>query len=171
MFRKLASQSGVWVVVGVLLGIAVTLVLQGRPMYATATDHADEFAIATALREDAIELVYLLDYRTGRLVSTSLNQQTGQFLPFAERNLASDFGLTGGRSATKPKFAMVTGISELVSRAGVPVRHALYVVELNSGRLNAYTTLYGGQGAGGAQNTAINVVSSIELRAAPVRAQ
>lgn len=172
MFRKLAGQSGVWVVVGVILGTVATLMLQARPTFATATDHADDFAVATAFLEEGLEIVYILDYRTGRLVSTALNRQTAQFLPLAERNLAQDFALPTGRAASKPKFVMVTGIAELASRSGVPVRHALYVAELNSGRLCAYTTFYRGQAAGGLQNTNIDIVNAVAFRpTAPVRAQ
>jgi hypothetical protein len=177
MFLKLRGQSGVWVVVGVILGMAATWLLQARPTLATATDHADEFAIATAFLEEGLEMVYILDYRTGRLVSTGLNRLGGQaqpqFLPLAERNLAQDFALSTGRAATKPKFVMVTGIAaELPSRAGVPMRHALYVAELNSGRLCAYTTLYRGQGVGGVQGAVIDIVNTAAFRpTAPIRAQ
>jgi hypothetical protein len=115
--------------------------LQGQPAQATATDHADDFSIATGHVAADLEAVYLLDFKTGSLLGSVMNKQTGEFQQFYKRELAADFGLT---AKAKPKFLMVTGAMQS-ARAQVPIYHVLYVAELNSGKLAAYAMPYKGE--------------------------
>ena len=144
MLRKLSNQSAFWMLAGICVGLGIALVFHGQPSYATATDHADDFAIATGHLTLEREAVYVLDFKSGSLVGTVMNSQTGQFQAFFKRELAADFGLNARQKA---KFIMVTGAMQAAT-AKVPINHVLYVAELNSGKLGAYIMPYRGEQAG-----------------------
>src|SRR5206468_10489490 len=97
-------------------------------------DHAEDFAIATGHLTTEKEAVYLLDFKSGSLLGTVMNRQSGQFQQFFKRELSADFGLNARQ---KPKFIMVTGAMQN-AQAKVPINHVLYVAELTSGKLCAY---------------------------------
>lgn len=141
MLQKVTNPSAVWLLTGLVLGLGVALFLQGQPVQATATDHADDFSIATGHVTADLEAVYLLDFKTGSLLGTVMNKQTGKFQSFYKRELQADFGLTPRQ---KPKFIMVTGAMQSAT-AQVPIHHVLYVAELNSGKLAAYGMPYRGE--------------------------
>jgi hypothetical protein len=141
MLQKMTNSSAVWLLTGLVLGVGIALLLQGQPAQATATDHADDFAIATGHVTADLEAVYLLDFKTGSLLGSVMNKQTGEFQNFYKRELAADFDLKG---KAKPKFLMVTGAMQS-ARAQVPIYHVLYVAELNSGKLAAYAMPYRGE--------------------------
>jgi hypothetical protein len=151
MFRALSGHSGAWLLAGLV---------QGQPSYAVATDHADDFAIATGPLTNELEAVYLLDFKSGRLMGSVLNRQAGKFQAFYERNLASDFNLA---ARAKPKFIMVTGVAQ-VARAQVPINHCLYVAEVNSGKMAAYFMPYRGDRAGGVASDELQVLDVIPFR-------
>jgi hypothetical protein len=169
MFKKHGNQSAVWLLIGLVAGLGVAGVFQAQPSFATATDHADEFAIATGpLNDGTIEAVYLLDFKTGSLLGTVMSRQAGKFQAYYKRDLGPDFGLKAGQ---KPKFIMVTGLMQATT-SQVPIGHALYVAELNSGKINAYIMPYRGDVAGGTTAQALIPLDSISFRQqANVRAQ
>lgn len=168
MLSKVSTQSAVWLLVGLLMGIGMVIFLQGQPAQATATDHSDEFAIATGHLTTEIEAVYLLDFKTGLLQGTVMNRQTGKFQSFFKRELAQDFALNARQ---KPKFIMVTGAMQN-ARAQVPVNHVLYVAELNSGKLTAYFMPYKGDVVQGTTSDALMPLDFTQFRAAQgLRAQ
>jgi hypothetical protein len=161
MFSKVSNQSAVWLLAGLLAGVGLVVMLQGQPAQATATDHSDDFAIATGHLTTEIEAVYLLDFKTGYLQGTVMNRQTGKFQSFYKRELAQDFDLKGRQ---KPKFIMVTGsMQSAVSQ--VPVNHVLYVAELNSGKLAAYAMPYRGEVRAGTTSEVLMVLDSTLFRA------
>jgi hypothetical protein len=151
MLSKVPNQSAIWLLTGLLVGIGLVVMLQGQPAQATATDHSDDFAIATGHLTVEMEGVYLLDFKTGFLQGTVMNRQTGKFQQFYKRELAQDFDLKGRQ---KPKFIMVTGaMQSAVSQ--VPINHVLYVAEINSGKLKAYTMPYRGEVRAGTTSEAL----------------
>jgi hypothetical protein len=160
MFSKVSNQSAVWLLTGLLAGVGMVVFLQGQPAQATATDHSDEFAIATGHITTEIEAVYLLDFKTGYLQGTVMNRQSGKFQNFYKRELAQDFGLTG---RAKPKFIMVTGAMQS-AQAQVPVNHVLYVAELNSGKLAAYFMPYRGDVRQGTTSDALMPLDFTQFR-------
>jgi hypothetical protein len=166
MARKLASPGMVLLLVGLVLGLGGALLV--RPAQAVATDHSDEFAIATGFLSTELEAVYLLDFKAGQLLGTVLNSQSGQFQDTYKRDLTKDFSLNPRQ---KPKFIMVTGAFR-VAAAQVPVNHVLYVAELNSGRMGAYYMPYRGERIGGVVTEELKVMHIVPFRqTAPLRQQ
>ena len=163
----LATQKTVWVLLGLVFGLGAALFLQGQPSFATATDHTEDFAIATGFLTPELEAVYLLDFKSGRLMGTVLNRQKGAFQHGYERMLANDFGLTARQ---KPKFMMVTGMVQ-VATAQVPINHVLYVAEVNSGKMVAYFMPYRGETVRGTASEELQVLDAVAFRQGLVRPQ
>lgn len=141
MLQKMTNPSAVWLLTGLVLGLGIALFVQGQPVQATATDHSDDFSIATGHVSAELEAVYLLDFKTGSLLGSVMNRQNGKFQSFYKRELQADFGLTAKQ---KPKFIMVTGAMQSAV-AQQPIYHVLYVAELNTGKLAAYGMPYRGE--------------------------
>ncbi|MBI3469660.1 MAG: hypothetical protein HY000_42220 [Planctomycetes bacterium] len=167
MRRVLTAQNAVWVLLGLVFGLGTALFLPGQPSYATATDHSDDFAIATGILANDLESVYLLDFKSGRLMGTVLNRQSGKFSHFYERNLANDFGLA---ARAKPKFMMVTGLVN-VATAQVPINNVLYVAEVSSGKMVAYFMPYRGETVRGTTSEELQVLDGVAFRQGLVRPQ
>ena len=167
MRRVLTVQNAVWVLLGLVFGLGTAMFMQGQPSYATATDHTDDFAIATGPLTPELEAVYLLDFKSGRLMGTVLNRQKGVFQHGYERMLTNDFGLSARQ---KPKFMMVTGMIQ-VATAQVPINHVLYVAEVNSGKMVAYFMPYRGETARGTTSEELQVLDGIAFRQGLVRPQ
>jgi hypothetical protein len=162
MFKKIGSQSAVWLLIGLVAGLGIAVMFQAQPSYATATDRNDEFAIATGpLTNDfSIEAVYLLDFKTGSLFGTAMSKQTGQFQQLFRRDIAKDFGLKAGQ---KPKFIMCTGLMQ-ISKARVPIYHVLYVGEVSTGNLAAYYMPYRGEVPGATTSEELQLLHGIPFR-------
>ena len=160
MLRKMSNPSALCVLCGLVLGLGLALILQGQPSFATATDHADDFSIATGHMTVELEGVYVLDFKAGKLLGTVMNRQSGKFQQFYERNLAEDFALN---LRQKPKFIMVTGAMQS-ARAQVPLNHVLYVAELNSGRMGAFYMPFRGELAKGTVSEQLQVLDIIPFR-------
>ena len=168
MVRKLTNQSAVWLLIGLVVGVGLTFFMQGQPAQATATDHSDDFAIATGHLTIQLEAVYLLDFKSGQLLGSVMNRQAGEFQQSFRRDLSKDFALNPRQ---KPKFIMVTGDFES-ARAQVPVNHVLYVAELNSGRVGAYIMPYRGEQIRGTTTEELQLLHMVPFRqAAPLRQQ
>ena len=167
MRRVLTSQNAVCLLLGLVFGLGSVLFMQGQPSYATATDHSDDFAIATGMLLPELEAVYLLDFKSGKLMGTVLNRQTGKFQQSYVRNLADDFALA---ARAKPKFMMVTGMVQ-VARAQVPISHVLYVAEVNSGRMAAYFMPYRGETTRGTTSEELQILDAVPFRQGLVRPQ
>src|SRR5690606_31555016 len=108
MRDRVLDHRGVWVVLGLVAGLAVTAFWPHEQAYAVATDRDAHFAITTLNVGviDPIEGVFVLDFLTGSLRGAVLNRQVGKFTAFYERDLAVDFGLD---PKTEPRFAIVSG--------------------------------------------------------------
>jgi len=73
--------------------------------------------------------VWLLDYRSGRLLGTVIDHSTGTIRGWAEVDLVQEFGLPPRQDA---RFLMTTG---QVNQS----QSALYITEVNSGKFGIYT--------------------------------
>ncbi len=160
MGKKLTSSSGAWLLTGLVIGLGIAMFFQGQPTYATATDHSDDFSISTGHLTAELEAVYLLDFKTGTLLGSVMSRQTGKFQNFYRRELAADFGLAAKQ---KPKFIMVTGAMQS-AQANVPINHALYVAELNTGKLCAYYMPYRGEMRSGSTTESLMPLDATQFR-------
>lgn len=116
----------------------VSSLLSHLPVHAMATQGHDNFVIATGFVGDGLEGIYFLDFLTGDLKATVINERAGGFNSFFEYNISEDFNLTQVRN---PKYLMVTGVARDMTTSGPGGQMAdcvLYVIEATSGQLVAY---------------------------------
>jgi len=140
-----------WLVGGILLGIAATVLYlsDSRPALAASNDRYEDFVIctgacATAPRDatghmDPTEGVWLLDYRTGKLLGTVMDKGRGKIVGWAEVDLVSEYGV---RPKDPVHFVMTTGA---ISTG----QSVLYVAETTSGKLGVYSMASRTDGKGG----------------------
>jgi hypothetical protein len=130
--------------VGLGVGVAVTLSYLGqpRPVGAASSDRFQDYVLATGavtvkpgVQTDG---VWMLDYRSGKLLGTVIDRHQGKIVGWAEVDLTQQF-------AVKPlqdvHFMMVTGY---VTQG----QSALYVAETNTGKFGVYTMGPGPNGSG-----------------------
>jgi hypothetical protein len=133
-------NSAVMLVVGLSLGLGIGWLLFGTQKTAQASngDRFEDFILCTgpvagggARHNQGVELdgVWLLDYRTGKLLGTTVDRNTGKLLAWSEVDLVSEFNLPP-RAAVH--FLMTTGT---VSRGTA----ALYLAETTTGKMAVYT--------------------------------
>jgi hypothetical protein len=123
-----------WLLAGLFLGFAGTSLYYGPIRVAEAGDSRHEDYILCTGRADInpkfpTDGVWLLDYRSGKLLGTVIQRKTGKIMGFAEVDLVAEFGL-------KPKqnvhFLMTTGTVD-------EGQSALYLAETSTGKLGVYT--------------------------------
>lgn len=138
MFGSDRTRPAMYLVVGLLLGIAAGSLFPHAPLHAVATDRFENFAICTAPADGETEALFFLDFITGELKAAVLNPQTGDFRTFFQRNILQDFG---GEQLAKPRFLMISGMFEARNITGRPptAKACVYVAELSGGVLCAYT--------------------------------
>ena len=83
MARWMTRSRGMWLVVGVVVGVAVASVWPRTMLQAVATDRAENFAIATGSADGEVEGVFTLDFLTGDLTGAVLSPNTMNFTPQA----------------------------------------------------------------------------------------
>jgi hypothetical protein len=123
---------------GLVLGLLLGGLWPNTPLHAVATDHSENFAIATGYCDEDIEAVWSLDFLTGDLRAVALSKQTGTFNAFFARNILADLGIDPGRN---PRFLIATGRADLRRTGGArqfPSRSILYVAEVSTGVVGAY---------------------------------
>jgi hypothetical protein len=157
----------VWLALGAIGGLAATGVWPTAPLHAVATDHGENFAIATGLVDDSgVEALYVLDFVTGNLKGAVLSNlmSSGGFQTTWEANVLADLTKsvtvlnakvkqenamrrTKGLPARpevqvpqSPRYMLVTGTSDL--RRGSarvrPSRSVVYVAEATTGVVLVY---------------------------------
>ncbi|MBW3541701.1 MAG: hypothetical protein KY476_15645 [Planctomycetes bacterium] len=145
--NKLDSRTA-WLVLGMMAGLGVSFLWPHEPTKAAVTDRGDKFALATVPVKDitiggfrdSLDGVFVLDFLTGRLTGGVLNNKTGQFWHRYFRNVAADFNVN---PEVTPQYAIVSGTTGLAGRGGVtPANGTIYVAELTSGKIIAYTFPY-----------------------------
>ena len=149
MAKRFSERPVAWLLLGLLAGVLLAGFWSAQPTYAVATDRMEQFAIATGPVTPGMEALYVLDFLTGQLQALIMQRQTGKFATQVVRNVAADFELS---PRDKPQFLMVTGMADL-SVGGQMPQSVLYVAELKSGQLMAYTFPFRGERVGGVQQT------------------
>jgi hypothetical protein len=125
----------IWLATGILLGAlgAWLLFAPPRPAHAAGNDRFEDFILCTgpvAINANTpTDGVWLLDYRTGKLLATLIDRAFGKIGGWAEVDLAAEFGLKAKQDV---HFMMTTG-SITNGQA------ALYIAETTSGRFGIYT--------------------------------
>ena|SRR5438874_1714236 len=132
---KSASQL-LFLAVGVMLGAAAAILGLGAPRMAEArsNDRFEDFVICTGAcavnPRSPLDGVWLLDYRTGKLMGTVIDRNKGGTIAgWAEVDLASEFNIAPKAPA---HFLMTTG----TITAG---QAALYIAEVTTGKFGVYT--------------------------------
>jgi hypothetical protein len=124
----------IWLVGGMALGALAALLYFGqpKPVYA-ANDRFEDFILCTgavALNpRSPTDGVWLLDYRSGKLLGTVIDRGAGKIVGWAEVDLTAEFGVPPRQNV---HFLMTTG----------NIAHgqaALYVAETTTGKLGLYT--------------------------------
>jgi hypothetical protein len=127
---------------GIGLGVVGTLVYLGqpRPVGAASNDRFQDYILATGavtvkpgVQTDG---VWMLDYRSGKLLGTVIDKNQGKITGWAEVDLAGQFEV---KPLQDVHFMMVTGY---VTQG----QSALYVAETTTGKFGVYTM---GPGPGG----------------------
>src|SRR5262249_26454924 len=123
-----------WLITGLVLGIGVTAcyLLSGHQAQA-ANDRFEDYIICTGAvgvtPRAPTDGVWLLDYRSGKLLGTVIDRSVGKILGWAEVDLVTEFGIPPRQNV---HFLMTTGN---ISQG----QAALYVAETTSGKLAVYT--------------------------------
>ncbi len=163
----MASTRRNWVI-GLSLGVLVGLILGGfwpnTRLHAVATDHMENFCMATGYVDESVEAVFFLDSLTGALRGGVLSNQTPGFQARYEANVLADLARTvteanvriGQENTVRkregvlpqpevrlpkaPRFMMVTGAMDLRRGAAraQPGRSVIYVLETTTGVVLAY---------------------------------
>jgi len=123
-----------WLALGLILGVAGTgmFVASSRPAEA-ANDRYEDYVLCTGpvavqARTDT-DGVWLLDYRSGKLLGTVIDRNLGKIISWAEVDLVSEFGIQPKQNV---HFMMTTGT---ITRG----QAAVYVAETTTGRIGIYT--------------------------------
>lgn len=134
------TKKSLGVVVGMIVGLGIGLGYRGvnQPVWAMVDRHEESIlctgpvAVAQGSKTDGI---WLLDYRTGRLLGTLIDRNSGKVANWAEVDLASEFGVAPRNNV---HFMMITG-SIAQGQA------ALYLAETVSGKFGVYTMGHDGR--------------------------
>lgn len=155
-----------WLVCGIVIGLAVALYWPHEPAMADTIDRSDKFAMASVRTQvGSSEAVFVLDFVTGRLVGAAYHSQTGSFSQRFFRNIAADFNIDAG---TPAQYSMVPAFIEVraggtAAGGGTPASGALYVGEMNSGKVILYGFMYRASPRGG-QMTPLQPIGNFSFR-------
>jgi hypothetical protein len=132
---KTANQL-LFLAVGIFLGVIGTFFGLSSPpsAHARPNDRYGDFVICTGQcavnPRSPLDGVWLLDYRTGKLMGTVIDRNVGgKIIGWAEVDLANEFNIAPN---TQVHFLMTTG----VITAG---QAALYIAETTTGKFGVYT--------------------------------
>jgi hypothetical protein len=140
--RRLQSLGGVFFGVTAGLILAALYFGQPKPAGAASNDRYEDYIMCTGavsinprVQTDGL---WLLDYRSGKLLGTVVDKTTGKIVGFAEVDLTAEFGLVAKQDV---HFLMTTGhITQGQS--------ALYLAETSTGKFGVYTMGPGNNGMG-----------------------
>ncbi|HEY1068673.1 MAG TPA: hypothetical protein VGE52_21295 [Pirellulales bacterium] len=165
MLRQLHKSRIAWLGLGVIVGMVMAGVWPQSRAHAVATDRYENFAMCTGPIDGDNEALYVLDSLTGVVQGLVLNPQTGKFAVRYVRNILADMSLP---ATTAPKFLMVTGACRIAARGGVGLNRTslsqLYVAELTTGRIVAYTLPWAGNNLAGAVPTELILLDGAAFR-------
>jgi hypothetical protein len=124
-----------WMVVGMMLGaLGVGAWFMKAPSAVAGTsDRHEDYIMCTGSAMTTLRVptdgVWMLDYRTGKLLGTVIDRNSGKIDGWAEVDLVNEFNLA---PRSNVHFLMTTG-QIAVGQA------ALYVAETTSGKIGVYT--------------------------------
>ena len=127
-----------WLALGMLAGVAIASIWPHEPLRAASSDRNQKFAMITCHVGNGNEGVFVLDFLTGRLTGACVGKVQGvtQFQYFYLRNVAEDFQVAGQGEAY---YAISAGQVDIQARGNAQFgSSAIYVAELNSGKVGAY---------------------------------
>ena len=136
------TSFGAGIAFGIAVGAAALFLANGQPreVRAAAGDRYQDYVMVTGavsinprIQTDG---VWLLDYKSGRLLGTVIDKQSGKIVGFAEVDLATEFGVEPRQDV---HFLMTTGY---ITQG----QSALYIAEVSTGKFGVYTM---GPGTGG----------------------
>ena len=124
-----------WLGTGLILGLALSCFFMrpGQIALASNSDRFEDYIMCTgpvAITPRApTDGLWMLDYRKGKLLGTVIDRSIGRIIGWAELDLVPEFGLQPRQDV---HFMMTTGNT-------AQGQAALYVAEINSGKLGVYT--------------------------------
>jgi hypothetical protein len=124
----------IWLLTGLVLGIVGAGMYLGQPKPAlAANDRYEDYILCTGtvgiMHRAPLDGVWLLDYRSGKLLGTAIDRNLGKIIGWAEVDLVTEFGIPPRQNV---HFLMTTGNVHLGQAA-------LYVAETTTGKLGVYT--------------------------------
>ncbi len=141
-----SDRRGWWIGLGLVAGLAISVVWPHEHAAAVVGDRNDKFAVVTADIDATafVEGVFVLDFLTGQLRGSVLNPSAGTFSVLYARNIAADFNVNPNRPGT---YAIVSGRTNLTASGGAQVgASCIYIAELTSGKVIAYSFPVGARG-------------------------
>jgi hypothetical protein len=123
-----------WLFTGLVVGIiGAALYLRPGAANAGSNDRFEDYIMCTGTvsvtSRAPTDGVWLLDYRSGKLLGTVIDRTSGKILGWAEGDLLTEFGIQPRQNV---HFLMTTG-----QIAGTQA--ALYVAETTTGKFGVYT--------------------------------
>jgi hypothetical protein len=123
-----------WLTVGLVLGaLGVGWGLGPARQAQAANDRYEDFILCTGpvsvSPKAPTDGVWLLDYRSGKLLGTVIDRSAGKIIGWAEVDLITEFGIAPRQNV---HFMMTTGN---ISQG----QAALYVAETSTGKFGVYT--------------------------------
>lgn len=138
MLQKLNDKRTVWMVIGLIGGLAIATLWPHEEAKAVATDRDAQFAMATCQVGviDPVEAIFVLDFLTGSLKGAVLNRTNATFTNFFFRDLPGDFGVDPKKEA---HYCIVTGLAQMAQQGSIPpATSVIYVGELTTGKIICY---------------------------------
>lgn len=128
------STRWLWLCLGVVLGgVGAVWYSQSGPRALASNDRFEDYVICTGAcgvsPRAPTDGLWLLDYRSGKLMGTVIDRTMGKIVGWAELDLVSEFGIPPRQNV---HFLMTTGNISLGQAA-------LYVAETTTGKLGVYT--------------------------------
>ena len=124
-----------WLAVGILLGALGVGIYLGQPakQALASNDRFEDYVMCTGAASVSARAqtdgVWLLDYRSGKLLGTVIDRDRGKIVGWAEVDLVNEFGIQPKQNV---HFLMTTGQIAFGQAA-------LYVAETTSGKFGVYT--------------------------------
>ena len=132
------------IAIGLAVGMGATMFYlgQSRPAAAASNDRYQDYIMATGAvsinPRGQTDGVWLLDYKSGKLLGTVIDRTQGKIVGWAEVDLTTEFGLQAKQDV---HFMMTTGY---VTQG----QSALYLAETATGQFAVYTMGPGQNGNG-----------------------
>ncbi len=135
---------GLLLFAGVGLGCLAMLVFQGnpQPLRAASNDRYQDYVMATGAVSISAKIqtdgVWMLDYKSGKLLATVIDKSQGKIIGWAEVDLVAEFEVAPKQDV---HFMMTTGY---ITQG----QSALYLAETTTGKFGVYTMGPGPNGNG-----------------------